>query len=30
VLSDVEFEEFVADLFTAELGQNVERFARGT
>lgn len=29
VLSDVEFEELVADLFAAELGRNVERFARG-
>lgn len=29
VLSDVEFEELVADLFAAELGVNVERFARG-
>jgi hypothetical protein len=29
VLSDVEFEELVADLFAAELGSNVERFARG-
>lgn len=29
VLSDVEFEELVADLFAAELGTNVERFARG-
>lgn len=29
MLSDVEFEELVADLFAAELGRNVERFARG-
>lgn len=29
VLSDVEFEELVADLFAAELRTNVERFARG-
>jgi hypothetical protein len=29
VLSDVEFEELVADLFAAEFGSNVERFARG-
>lgn len=29
VLSDVEFEELVADLVAADAGQNVERFARG-
>lgn len=29
VLSDIEFEELVADLFAAELDTNVERFARG-
>lgn len=29
VLSDVEFEELVADLFSAELVTHVERFARG-
>lgn len=29
VLSDIEFEELVGDLFGAELGRNVERFARG-
>ena len=29
VLSDLEFEELIADLLAAELGRSVERFARG-